>query len=217
MINDKTDAFKYLQSGNGHLIHFFAHGHTKVPNAARFGVTEEDFVKLFQDLPADSLLKKSWSDTVEEISKKQYVSDDSWIKLTNGMLLLGELYRLGDSIELHNKPLVFLNMCESAQVTPSLAESFIHFFINRGASTVVGTECSTRSLFGHHFAKEFLWKWTLGAEAGEAILETRLDFMKKGNALGLAYTLFGSSTTRLNPAPIKSEEILEKMRSDTDL
>jgi hypothetical protein len=94
-------------------------------------------------------VKKSWQETYEEILAKRYISDDSWIKLTSGMLLLDALYGLGDRIQLRNRPVVFLNMCESAQVTPSLAESFIHFFANRGAATVIGTECPMRSLFAH--------------------------------------------------------------------
>jgi CHAT domain len=203
-IDDKAKAVQFLESGAAHLIHFFAHGHTMLPNAERFGFTEADFVMLYQALPADSPVKQAWQDTYEEISRKSYLSDDSWIKLTNGMLLLDKLYGLGDHIELHNRPLVLLNMCESAQVTPSLAQSFIHFFINRGASTVIGTECTTRSLFADRFAAKFLARWLSGSQAGEAILDTRLEFIGRLNPMGLAYTLFGSATTRLEPPPFKS-------------
>jgi len=102
--------------------------------------------------------------------------------------------------------MVFLNMCESAQLTPSLRESFIHFFLNRGARAVIGTECSMRPLFAHHFAKEVLTGILSGESVGDAMLEARLAFMGKNNPLGLAYTLFGSPLTRFEPPPLGEED-----------
>jgi hypothetical protein len=103
-------------------------------------------------------------------------------------------------------PIVFLNMCESAQVTPSLGDSFIHFFIDRGARCVIGTECSMRPLFAHLFSQAFLGTLLRGVPAGRALLQARRAFVDQYNPLGLAYTLFGSATARFEPAPLPLEE-----------
>lgn len=51
--------------------------------------------------------------------------------------------------ELHSKPVVILNMCESAQVTQSLTDSFVDFFLDRGARSVVGADCPMTVEFTH--------------------------------------------------------------------
>lgn len=37
--------------------------------------------------------------------------------------------------------IVVLNTCKSALPSPVLADSFVYFFLSRGASAVIGTEC----------------------------------------------------------------------------
>jgi hypothetical protein len=87
-------------------------------------------------------------------------------------------------------------MCESAQVTPSLATSFIHVFADRGASGVLGTECAMRPRVALYVGNEFLNGLLTGAEAGEVLRQLRKHLITKRNLLGLAYTFFGGAGTR---------------------
>ena len=128
----------------------------------------------------------------ESIKQDQFEIDRSWIELTHGKLYLDELY--GRIEKLESSPFVILNMCESAQVTPSLSDSFIHFFIDRGARGVIGTECPMTLEFAHPFAEQFLGEMIAGTNVGVALLNARRRFLEFKNPLGLAYTLFGSAT-----------------------
>jgi hypothetical protein len=150
-------------------------------------------------LPKGSPLLDSWKDIYEEIQQRRYESDRSWILLHNGRIYLSQLYQ-SKGLRFEKKPVVLLNMCESAQLTPSLRESFIHFFLDRGAVAVVGTECSMCPLFAHHFAKELLAGLLAGEALGKVMVEARRKFLNQRNPLGLAYTLFGSPTARFQPA-----------------
>lgn len=199
-IESATEAYRYLEECPSHIVSFFAHGHTKFAESARTGFTEEDFVALYEDT-SDPSLREAWKELYDEIKARQYQSDSSWIKLRYGKLYLLELYEKIQ--ELRTGPVVLLNMCESAQLTPSLQESFIHFFLDRGARAVLGTECSMRPLFAHQFAQKILESLVFGDTIGEALLNARKEFASRGNPLGLAYTLFGSLTIRFNPPPLE--------------
>ncbi len=129
--------------------------------------------------------------------------DRSWIGLTYGVLYLDQLY---DEVkELISRPLVILNMCESAQVTPSLSDSFIDFFLDRGARGVIGTECSMTIEFANVFSESLLTGLLAGETIGTALLNARRKFIALRNPLGLAYTLFGSAAASFAP-PILVEE-----------
>jgi hypothetical protein len=90
-------------------------------------------------------------------------------------------------------------MCESAQITPSLSDSFINFFLDRGAESVIGTECPMTIEFAHPFAEKFLTGILTGESVGKALLDTRRHFMDQRNPLGLVYTLFGSAASCFTP------------------
>jgi hypothetical protein len=199
VIDSAKEAMAYLTAGASHIVCFFAHGHTQFRGAERVGFSESDFVKLYQDLPAGSPLHDAWRDFHEEIQQRRYESDRSWIMLHTGRIYLSQLYQI-KGLCFAKKPVVLLNMCESAQLTPSLRESFIHFFLDRGAAAVVGTECSMCPQFAHLFAKELLAGLLAGEALGKVMVEARTKFLNQRNPLGLAYTLFGSPTARFQPA-----------------
>ena len=198
-IDSAKEAMAYLTAGAGHIVCFFAHGHTQFRGAERVGFSESDFVKLYQDLPAGSPLHDAWKDFYEEIQQRRYESDRSWIMLHTGRIYLSQLYQI-KGLCFEKRPVVLLNMCESAQLTPSLRESFIHFFLDRGAAAVVGTECSMCPQFAHLFAKELLAGLLAGEALGKVMVAARTKFLNQRNPLGLAYTLFGSPTSRFQPA-----------------
>jgi hypothetical protein len=119
------------------------------------------------------------------------------------MLFLDELY---DEVqELLSRPLVILNMCESAQITPTLSDSFIHFFLDRGARGVIGTECPMTVEFANVFSESLLTGLLAGQTIGNALLQARRKFIGLRNPLGLAYTLFGSAAASFTP-PLLVEE-----------
>jgi len=97
-------------------------------------------------------------------------------------------------------PLVFLNMCESAQVLPSLSGGFIPFFLKHGARGVIGTECPMTSTFADPFARDFFRRFLKAQPLGKILWELRRAYLDKGNPLGLAYTLYGDADTKLSEA-----------------
>jgi hypothetical protein len=186
---DRSDtALKYLMKCASQVVYFYTHGFTGLPDGAEYGVTVDGFIELYNNLPQGSATRKQWANTYERI--KKYNSDESWIELTNGRLELEQLYPV---TELPTRPLVLLNMCDSAQVTPSLKKSFIDFFLKRQASAVVGTECSVRPIFADFVGRELLPELIHGKPIGEALLRIRQKAAQRKNLMGLAYTLFGAA------------------------
>jgi hypothetical protein len=85
-------------------------------------------------------------------------------------------------------------------VTPSLSDSFVGFFLDRGARAVIGTECPMTVEFAHPFARHLLESLLGGATAGRALLDARRHFLNEArNPLGLAYSLYGTASASFAP------------------
>lgn len=198
----KKDCRKLLENCDVQILYFYAHGYTRQRQADIGSGKDLDlFRKYYEKLGIEQ--RKYWEPLYKSLDKKdEFEPDRSWIELTFGKLYLEELYD-GIAGKFSSKPLVFLNMCESAQLTPSLSDSFIHFFLNRGARGVIGTECPMTVEFAHPFAEKLLSEILSGEKVGHALLNARRHFMEKKNPLGLAYTLYGSATTCFEPACIE--------------
>lgn len=209
-IDALSDAQDCLTNGKCKILYFFTHGHTKLPNGENYGATIDDFLKIYESLPQNSPTRKDWAITYENIKKKKFTSDESWIELSYGRLELAALYR--DIKELPARPLVILNMCDSAQVTPSLSQSFIDFFLTRGATAVIGTECSMRPVFADFIGCELLKALFCAEPVGKALLRIRIEAARRNNLLGLAYTLFGASDAVFQPPLISpSHRLLDSL------
>lgn len=87
------------------------------------------------------------------------------------------------------RPLVFLNMCHSADLQPSLRAGLTSVFMNRSAAAVLGTECPVSSVFADRFAERALSLLLESSDIGEAVLAARRHFHCARNPLGLLYTL----------------------------
>ena len=197
MIDDANSAYHCLSQRSSQIFYFYAHGHTALPDGERYGVTVKDFVELYEKLSNDSPTKRDWASIYGRIKNREYQADESWIELSTGRVQLPELYK---KIEyLPTRPLVILNMCDSAQVTPSLADSFIDFFLSRGAAAVIGTECSIRPAFADFVGRELLQAALKHVPIGEALRKCRVEAAERKNLLGLAYTLFGDGGTAFPP------------------
>jgi hypothetical protein len=196
-IDDAASARDYLLNCKSQIIYFFTHGYTGLIDGERYGVTIQDFKALYESLPPKSETKDAWTTAYENISQREFKSADSWIELSYGRIELTRLYQ--DILSFPTHPVVLLNMCDSAQITPSLSQSFIDFFLTRGASVVVGTECSMRPVFADYVGRELLTALFNTDSIGEALRRVRVAAAERRNLLGLAYTLFGRADSCFLP------------------
>ena len=95
-------------------------------------------------------------------------------------------------------PLVVINGCHTAELTPEGLVSFVDSFADAYAAGVLGTEIAMFQPMASEMAERFLAAFPKHG-AGDALLQARLHFLAKGNLLGLAYTLYASSELRLAP------------------
>jgi hypothetical protein len=107
------------------------------------------------------------------------------------------------STALPGKPLVFINACESAEMSPAFYDGFVPYFMAKGARGVIGTQCKTPALFAAEWAKRFFERFLDGAEVGATFLDLRREFLDDhGNPLGLLYAVHCQGETRIQPALI---------------
>ncbi len=161
---------------------------------------------LEQPIPDESRAMKEYRqrglEAVRELDSAGLLSE-THIRLKRGDLLLREL-RKGMDLQA-GTPLVFLNMCESAQVFPSISGGLIDVFLEKGARGVIGTEIPMLPQFADLFSRKFFdalfyTEHDDGSpvSVGRALLDLRREFLDVGNPLGFAYTLFGDATTHLS-------------------
>jgi CHAT domain len=106
-----------------------------------------------------------------------------------------------DTVQLAGNPLVFINACESAELSPLFYNGFVPYFMSKGARGVIGTECKTPALFAVEWANAFFDRFLDGAPVGETVLRLRQDFLREhGNPLGLLYAVHCDADTRVAPA-----------------
>ncbi|MES4889608.1 CHAT domain-containing protein [Streptomyces sp. NPDC096012] len=98
-------------------------------------------------------------------------------------------------------PLVFLNGCHTVDSDPASWLTLVEAFSGFSASGVVGTEISVDQELANEIGERF-WALLLAGEAvGPALHRVRMALLRKGNALGLAYTAYCSAALRLRAAP----------------
>jgi len=103
-------------------------------------------------------------------------------------------------IPLAGRPLVFLNACESADLSPRFYDGFVPFFLAKGSRGVIGTECKTPVVFAIHWAEAFVDRLLDGAPVGQTMLDLRRQFLHDhGNPMGLLYTMYCDADTRIAP------------------
>jgi hypothetical protein len=203
-ITEADACMEELGTSESNILYFYTHGHTRTRRMAISDTAGQNlFLQRYEALSADDPRKGNLSFIYDAIRTGHFEVDRSWIELTYGKIYLDSMYEWIEQ-PLREKALVFLNMCESAQVTPTLTDSFIHFFLNRGAAAVIGTECPMTLEFAHPFANWCLESLMEGSTLGAAILAARRRAIELNNPLGLAYTPFGSSMLRYEPPPLES-------------
>lgn len=127
--------------------------------------------------------------------------DASALVLSDGRLTLEDLnLDAPDDVQLPGKPLVVLNACESADLSPLFYDGFVPYFLAKGARGVVGTEAKTPAMFATHWATEFFGRLLAGQTIGQAVLQLRREFVERHrNPLGLLYAVHCDQDTRIVP------------------
>jgi len=100
------------------------------------------------------------------------------------------------------RPIVFLNVCQSAELLPSLSTGLVNTFLQHDAAAVVSTACPMPAVFASAFAEQVFNALFGGNDIGTALWKARRCFLESGNPLGLAYTLYGRATARLGAGPL---------------
>jgi hypothetical protein len=102
---------------------------------------------------------------------------------------------------LPGEPLVFINACESAELSPLFYDGFVPYFLAKGARGVIGTECETPAIFAVEWARRFFSHFLAGEAVGEVVLSLRKEFYEQeGNILGMLYALYVDADTRVGLA-----------------
>ena len=129
--------------------------------------------------------------------------DQSFLGLTRADtgLTLGELRRSASiRYPLAGAPLVFINACQSAKLSPLFYDGFVPYFVQKGARGVIGTECDTPALFAAEWARRFFDRFLAGMPLGEVFLGLRQEFFREhNNLLGLLYALYCDADTHVGP------------------
>jgi CHAT domain len=103
-------------------------------------------------------------------------------------------------VQLAGRPLIVLNACESAELSPLFYDGFVPFFLAKGARGVIGTECRTPVLFAIHWADAFVDRLLDGAQIGQGLLDVRRQLLRENrNPLGLLYTCYCDASTQIVP------------------
>ena len=115
--------------------------------------------------------------------------DTAALGLSDAVITLGDLnLDAPREVRLRGHPLVFINACESAGLSPRFYEGFVPYFLAKGARGVIGTECKVPALFAEAWAQRFFELFFSGPSLGETFLSLRRYFLAEhGNPLGLLY------------------------------
>lgn len=156
----------------------------------------QDLYDLLNNADAPTQLLYFYCHAVSNIPGEKGGVDSSRVILSDGPVPLDELniYAPTNRPPLKQAPLVFLNACQSAELSPYLYDGLVPYLITRGARGVLGTEVDTPALFAAEFAQEFLKRFVAGGQTlGELLLDMRRSYLtQKNNVMGLLYALYSS-------------------------
>jgi len=198
-----TDWRRFLHSCDAHLVYFYCHGHTEQP----LSTGETMMLRILQRVAVATKIARLTDFFTAELRKR--VRDQSGITIEKEILNMSDLGEFKPAAATL-RPIVFLNMCESAEFYPGATDNLIDVFLKGGARGVIGTEGPILAAFGDAFARQFFKSFFApgkrgdGQEIGTVLWQLRRGLLDKGNPLGFAYTYFGDATTRLRPAIMDS-------------
>jgi CHAT domain-containing protein len=162
------------------LIQFFCHGHTKLQ-----GVSDIQ----------ETATKDDPGKAKAALVQASYELNDSLLELSGGLVTLSKLKVLLRN-RLLGHPIVFLSMCESAQVSAS-GTGFVPMFLSKGARTVIGTEGPSLWSLSREMDTNIVKRLLEGRTISQAFYETRRELAKK-HMLALIYTLYGDADVKFD-------------------
>lgn len=159
----KDQILQSLRSSDIHIIYFYCHG----------GATEE-------------ITGSGWP--------KPYLS----VGRTKGQRIVPENFT---RLDIQNQPvyrwtehpLVFVNGCHTAGLTPAIMGHFVQTFAELGAAGVIGTEVKVWEPLAIFFAERFFHAFLQGQSVGQILRDLRHELLRRHNPLGLVYTNYCSA------------------------
>jgi hypothetical protein len=157
--------------------------------------TRQEFYDLLRNPDAPPFIYLNCHAESKQLGEKGGVYSTA-IELTDGVITLDDLDLEVDpgAGGMRSGPLLFLNACQSAELSPFLYAGLVPAMLQRGARGVIGTEVDTPSQFAAEFAREFITRFSKGSVTlGQLLLDLRVEYVtKKRNMLGLLYALYSS-------------------------
>lgn len=132
-------------------------------------------------------------------------SDDAWIEVGRDEPIYPQdiaMWAVADWVPrdehwVTTRPLVILNGCHTAELTPNSPVNFVDGLSGAGAAGIVGTEITvSQRLAGEAVELMLDGLITQRLPVGEALHRMRARLLAKGNLLGLAYTTYSSNDLR---------------------
>jgi len=127
----------------------------------------------------------------------EYGLGDSYLSINGEAVTLDEmnLYAGLDLDRFDSAPLVILNACESAELSPELYNGLVPYLIGRGARGVIGTEVLMPAYFAAEFAPALLRRFAAGnMRLGDLLRDMRREYLReKRNVLPLIYALYSNA------------------------
>jgi len=192
-ISNENTLFKELERNpSAHMVYLYCHGYA----STRMGLVRPDgAARLRKDIEKldDSSPAKKALQTL--LSLTENMGDESWIYIGGSEIKESKLKH--ENFFEVRRPIVFLNMCHSADLVPSMSSGFVRVFLDHNAAAVLGTESPMTAVFAHAFSKRVFDVLFGGEDIGTALWNARRHFLEIKNPLGLAYTLYGRATARL--------------------
>lgn len=199
-ISDQHALFDELvRNPSAHLIYFYCHGFAsnKTGNLRPDGIQllKQRIKALAEDSPERQALE-----TLINLTAR--MGDESWMFIGDSEIRESKLKL--QKFFAKRRPIVFLNMCQSADLLPTMSRGLVRVFLDHNASAVIGTECLMTAIFAHAFSDAIFEGLFGGEDIGTALWNARRRFLGNDmrNPLGLAYTLYGRGTARLSDGPI---------------
>lgn len=164
--------------------------------------TPDDVLQALKSADTSDQLLYFYCHAVSRDLEEEGGVEESFLKMTGGgRLTLKDLKRFASARKpLPGEPLVFINACESAELSPLFYDGFVPYFMQKGARGVIGTECETPALFALEWANRFFDRFLSGEPLGQIFLELRQEFYQRhNNLLGLLYALYVDGDTQVVP------------------
>jgi len=136
------------------------------------------------------------------VAKPKDPADSHLILSGDEAVTLGQLRVFAPAEDLlASHPLVFINACESGELSPNFYDGFVSYFLSKGARGVIGTECKAPGYFASEWAKAFFDELFAGKTLGAVVLELRRRFLAEhNNPYGLLYGVHCDADTVVAPA-----------------